>query len=110
MEIVHDSNSEYGVDMFCHIPHGSCRLTISPRCPSVLWLSTVTVDENHRKQGVGTQILKEVEKVAADNGCTVISLQTWTNSWQQAWYARHGFIPVADGYDNDMVMMSKFIS
>lgn len=109
MEIVRDNNSEYGIDMFCHVPYGSCRLTISPKCKNVLWLSTVVVDENHRRQGVGTRMLQEVEKVASDNGCTVISLQTWVNSWQQAWYAKHGYIPVADGYDTDMVMMSKFL-
>lgn len=110
MDIVVDHHKIYGVDMFCHVPYGSCRLTISPRCPNVLWLSTLVVDENHRKQGVGTLMLKEVEKVAADNGCSVISLQTWTDSWQQKWYSRHGYNVIADGYDEDMVMMSKVLS
>lgn len=110
MDIVVDHNEKYGVDMFCHVPHGTCRLTISPLYPSVLWVSSVIVDKNHRKQGIGTHMLKEVEKVAADNGCKVISLQTWVNSFQQKWYARHGYIPVAEGYDADMVMMSKMLS
>ncbi|MBR6829811.1 MAG: GNAT family N-acetyltransferase [Paludibacteraceae bacterium] len=109
MDIVVDHN-EYGIDMLCHVPHGSCRLTISPRCPNVLFLSSVVVDENHRAQYIGTQMLKEIEKVAVDNGCSVISLQTWANSWKQEWYSRHGYIVVADGYDDRMVMMSKVLS
>ena len=109
MDIVVDHSEKYGVDMFCHVPHGACRLTISPLCTSVLWVSSVIVDEDHRKQGIGTHMLKEIEKVAAEKGCKVISLQTWVNSFQQKWYARHGYIPVADGYDTDMVMMSKMV-
>lgn len=96
-------------DFFCHVPNGTCRLTVYDTCPSVMFLSTLIVNEECRKQGIGTAILEEVEKIAKKSGCDVISLQVTHNSWMKDWYLRKGFIPVADGYDSDNIIMSKFV-
>lgn len=102
-------NSDYGLDIFCHVPNGTCRLTIYKNCPSVMFLSTLVVNEKCRKQGIGTAILEKVDKIAQEHGCNVISLQVQHNSWMEDWYLRKGFVPVADGYDSDNVIMSKFV-
>ena len=99
----------HSMDFFCHVPNGTCRLTIYDTCPSVMFLSTLIVNEKCRKQGIGTAILEEVEKIAKESGCDVISLQVKHNSWMKDWYLRNGFIPVADGYNYNNVIMSKFV-
>ena len=102
-------NSEYGMDIFCHVQNGMCRLTVYDTCPSVMFLSTLVVNEKCRKQGIGTTILEEVDKIAQETGRDVISLQVENNTWMKDWYLRKGFIPVADGYDSNNVIMSKFV-
>lgn len=107
MTIIKD-NSEYGNDLYVYIENGMCRLTISPKCHDVAFMSMLVVDEAHREQGVGNSILAVAESIAKQNGCKVITLQTSTG-WTMNWYARHGFTVVGEGYEDGMVMMSKFL-
>ena len=52
---------------------------------SVLW-----VDAAYRKQGLGTQIIKEVEQEAKAKGCTIIQLDTF--DWQaKEFYEKNGY-------------------
>ena len=77
------------------------------------------VQNNQKDKSKGEEIAKctrcsytktrEVDKIAQETGCDVISLQVENNSWMKDWYLRKGFIPVADGYDSNNVIMSKFI-
>jgi len=107
MTIITDK-SKYGNELYIYLETGMCRLTISPKCPAVAFLSTVVVDEAHRGQGVGNAILAEAEKTAKQKGCNVMTLQTETG-WTMGWYARHGFMVVGEGYEDDMVLMSKHL-
>ena len=52
---------------------------------SVLW-----VDEAYRKQGLGTQLLADVEKDFRENGCNIVLLDTF--DWQaRAFYEKQGY-------------------
>ena len=104
-----ETRNEYGSDIFCHIDYGLCRLTINKKCPNVLWLSTFVVDEMHRFQGIGSRLLQKVIELAKTDGFTIISLQVESTSWMEKWYERNGFVKVADGYDDNMVIMSKYV-
>lgn len=51
----------------------------------ILW-----VDENHRKQGLGTQLLKAAESEAIKRGCHSVHVDTM--SWQAPdFYKKHGY-------------------
>ena len=51
----------------------------------ILW-----VDENHRKQGLGTQLLKAAENEAIKRGCHSVHVDTM--SWQAPdFYKKHGY-------------------
>ena len=48
------------------------------------------VDEAYRRQGLGSQLLREVEGVIKESGCTVIHLDTF--DWQaRGFYEKHGY-------------------
>ena len=52
---------------------------------SVLW-----VDEAYRKQGLGTQLLADVEKDFRENGCNIVLLDTF--DWQaRGFYEKQGY-------------------
>lgn len=52
---------------------------------SILW-----VDEAYRKQGLGTQLLADVEKDFRENGCNIVLLDTF--DWQaRGFYEKHGY-------------------
>ena len=106
LNVICDYNDE-GIDLFISYRNGVCRLTISNRCPNVAFFSTLVADRANRCGGIGTMLLKQAQETAVDYGCTVMTLQAKYQSWQAAWYRRKGFEPVCDGYDPDMVMMSK---
>jgi len=105
MVIINDK-SKYGEEMYLYLENGMCRLTLPPKCPNVAFLSTLVVDACHRYNGVGNMLLAAAEKTAIEKGCNVMTLQTETK-WTMNWYARHGFVVVGEGYEDDMVLMSK---
>ncbi|WP_346354759.1 GNAT family N-acetyltransferase [Azotosporobacter soli] len=48
------------------------------------------IDENYRKTGYGSILLKKVEEIARDRGCTVVQLDTY--SFQApAFYQKNGY-------------------
>lgn len=46
----------------------------------ILYVSTVFVDEEYRRKGIGTQLIREMEKRAAAMGVNIIRLDTF--NWQ----------------------------
>ena len=46
----------------------------------ILYVSTVFVDEDYRRKGIGTQLISEMEKRAAAMGVNIIRLDTF--NWQ----------------------------
>ena len=108
MRTITDKN-KHGEDIFLYTDYGTCRLIISPKCPKVLFLSTLVVDEEHRRQGVANSLLAEAEKIAVQRGCQVVTLYAELG-WRVEWYERHGFVPVGDCEEDNLIIMSKFLS
>ncbi len=64
----------------------------------ILYVSTVFVDEEYRRQGVGTLLVREMEKRARQMGATMIRLDTF--SWQgKEFYEALGYQTVGS-YEN----------
>lgn len=104
------NTEELGTDYYCTDEHGVCRLTVYKSCPDAVWLSSLVVDENHRRRHIGERILRYAEFLATEElRCSVLSLQVKSGSWMEQWYKRRGFIHVADGYMEDMVIMTKML-
>ena len=53
-------------------------------------LDLLWVDEAYRRQGLGSQLLREAERVIKESGCTIIQLGTF--DWQaRGFYEKHGY-------------------
>lgn len=64
--------------------------------PETLYFSNLYVDPKDRNLGYGNQILRIVEKYAADGQYSSIILNVKKNSWTQEWYERHGYVYLED--------------
>ena len=75
-------------------------------------VSALWVDEKYRNRKIGTDLLYEVEREAKENGCTVISLDTF--DWQaKEFYEKNGYFVFGELKDCPMghsrYYMSKFL-
>lgn len=61
-----------------------CRYYNSYSC-DILWVS-----EEYRKSGFGTKLLKEMEKIAVEENCKLIHLDTF-DFQAKDFYLRHGY-------------------
>lgn len=59
-------------------------------CWRVIYIDILWVDDNYRKQGFGTKLLKEIEQVAEEEKCTLIHLDTF-DFQAKDFYLRHGY-------------------
>ena len=59
-------------------------------CWRVIYIDILWVDDNYRKQGLGTKLLKEIERVAEEEKCTLIHLDTF-DFQAKDFYLRHGY-------------------
>ena len=98
---------EYGRHILFVVKHAFCRLTYSKKCENVICISSLTVDIDHRKQGEAKLIMALAEASARNNQIQYISLQVLEGSWMKKWYERLGFVVVAEGYEPNMVIMTK---
>lgn len=57
---------------------------------SRMFLDTLWVDERYRHQGIGSMILREVERIANEKGCRVVTLGT-TSYMARPFYEKHGY-------------------
>ncbi|MCR5309516.1 MAG: GNAT family N-acetyltransferase [Bacilli bacterium] len=66
----------------------------------ILYVSTLFVDEEYRRQGLGTQLIKEMEKRALKMGANTIRLDTF--SWQgKEFYEAMGYQIVGEYTNKD---------
>lgn len=57
------------------------------------WLYSVAVDPAHRRRGVATALVREMERLLADRGCPKINLQILaTNPQAVAFYRSLGYV------------------
>lgn len=105
------NRTEGYVDLFYLANIGLYRLTLcEPNYKSkAAWLSTLVIDEEHRTDGHGNELLAHAEKQAKKLGCTALSLEVEWKSWVRDWYERKGFFVVAEGIDENMVVMTKML-
>lgn len=77
--------------------------------PSTLFLSDLSVDPEHRKQGIGNLILNIAEDVARQTGADSISLWVEKDSWMSEWYQRKGyqFWSEKDGQENNVWLIKN---
>ncbi|MBR4458731.1 MAG: GNAT family N-acetyltransferase [Clostridia bacterium] len=57
---------------------------------SRMFLDTLWVDERRRRQGIGSMILREVERIAREKGCRVVTLGT-AGYMARPFYEKHGY-------------------
>ena len=57
---------------------------------SRLFLNTLWVDERYRHQGIGSMIIREVERIAREKGCRVVTLGT-ASFMARPFYEKHGY-------------------
>ncbi len=57
---------------------------------SRMFLNTLWVDERWRRQGIGSMILREVERIAREKGCRVVTLGT-ASFMARPFYEKHGY-------------------
>lgn len=53
-------------------------------------IDALWVNEKYQKRGLGSRLLKEVEAVAAENGCTLAHLSTF-DFQAKDFYIKHGY-------------------
>jgi GNAT superfamily N-acetyltransferase len=66
---------------------------------ALLWLS---VDPDHRRRGIGTALLEEAERIAAEQGRTVLFVET---EWAQDGRDESGMFAARHGYVNAQTML-----
>ena len=69
---------------------------------SRMFLDTLWVDERYRHHGIGSMILREVERIAREKGCRVVTLGT-ASYMARPFYEKHGYtvfttLKKANGY------------
>ena len=57
---------------------------------SRMFLDTLWVDERYRHQGIGSLIIREVERIAREKGCRVVTLGT-ASFMARPFYEKHGY-------------------
>ncbi len=57
---------------------------------SRMFLNTLWVDEHWRHQGIGSMIIREVERIAKEKGCRVVTLGT-ASYMARPFYEKHGY-------------------
>lgn len=59
----------------------------------ILYITTMIVDEQCRNRGIGTALLKQIEKIALDRGCRRIELESaFHRTGAHAFYEKNGFV------------------
>lgn len=75
------------------------------------YLYNISIEESHRKQGLGNSILKMCEAIALQFGLTATSLYVEKGSWMESWYKRKGYVYMYDmGGSLNMVWLKKELS
>ena len=59
-------------------------------CWNCLYIDVLWVKEEHRKDGLGSRLLKEIESIAIEKGCYLIHLDTF-DFQAKDFYIKHGY-------------------
>ena len=59
-------------------------------CWNVIYVDILWIDEAYRKQGLGSKLLKEIERIAVEEDCTLIHLDTFDFQAKE-FYEKQGY-------------------
>ncbi len=59
-------------------------------CWNCVYIDVLWIKEEYRKDGLGSRLLKEVEKIVKDKGCNLIHLDTF-DFQAKDFYIKHGY-------------------
>ena len=59
-------------------------------CWNVIYIDILWVDERYKKHGLGTKLLKEIERIAVEQKCSLIHLDTF-DFQAKDFYIKHGY-------------------
>ena len=59
-------------------------------CWNVIYVDILWINEAYRKQGLGSKLLKEIERIAVEENCTLIHLDTF-DFQAKDFYIKHGY-------------------
>lgn len=59
-------------------------------CWNVIYIDALWIDENYRNCGIGTKLLKEIEKIAIKESCNLIHLDTF-DFQAKDFYIKNGY-------------------
>ena len=69
----------------------------------ILYIATMIVDEKHRRQGIGTALIREIEKIARERDCKRIELESaFHRKEAHAFYEKMGFEKRAYFYSREV--------
>lgn len=59
-------------------------------CWNIIYIDILWVDERYRKQGLGSKLLEQIEKIAVERKCSLIHLDTF-DFQAKDFYLKHGY-------------------
>ncbi|HEU5330069.1 MAG TPA: GNAT family N-acetyltransferase [Thermomicrobiales bacterium] len=72
-----------------------------------LYLQTIQLVPEHRRQGIGTALLRHIEALAQTQGCRAVRLRVFKENPALDWYQRNGYQVVTD--EPYSLMMEKTV-
>lgn len=76
--------------------------------PDSMFLAALSVSEQHRKQGRGSELLDQMESFGRDLGCLYSYLWAKKDSWMLDWYQRRGY-KIYSEKDSEYIWLRKVI-
>jgi len=107
--ISHYSKTHWGFSILIMGKKGECfaRLYQYDDEKDVVYLDWLSVDENSRKQGVGTELQKIREEIGRKLGATTSCLWVKKDTWMYNWYKRRGYEDWKDNKNEDNAIWMK---
>ena len=79
--------------------------------PSIVYLSSLSVDVEYRKLGLGTDMQQTREDIGRQRGAKIARLAVYANTWMHSWYLRRGYVfEIADKSEEGLIWLSKDLS
>lgn len=74
---------------------------------SSVYLDWLSVDEDSRNQGIGTELQEVREKIGVGLGATTSCLWVRKDTWMHDWYKRRGYIDFQNHSDEENAIWMK---
>jgi GNAT superfamily N-acetyltransferase len=74
-----------------------------------IYLEDLYVHESLRQKGIGTELIKTLEKIGISLGAGISYLWVEENSWLYSWYSKLGYEYFKDHEDSGFVWMKKLL-